>query len=74
MDRVQAEIPVVVMEMTMEMVTVAVTRTRIRTRIRIRTGAVIIRGRIEFSRAPVQAEVRKAAHHASCWAVWVAAA
>jgi hypothetical protein len=70
MDRVQAEIPVVVMEMTMEMVTVAVTRTRIRTR----TGAVIIRGRIEFSRAPVQAEVRKAAHHASCWAVWVAAA
>lgn len=68
MDRVQAEIRVVVMEM----VTVAVTRIRIR--IRNRTGAVIIRGRIEFSRAPVQAEVRKAAHHASCWAVWVAAA
>ena len=72
MDRVQAEIRVVVMEMTMEMVTVAVTRIRIR--IRNRTGAVIIRGRIEFSRAPVQAEVRKAAHHASCWAVWAAAA
>ena len=72
MDRVQAEIRVVVMEMTMETVTVAVTRTRTRTR--TRTGAVIIRSRIEFSRAPVQPEVRKAAHHASCWAVWVAAA
>jgi len=35
---------------------------------------VIIKGRIEFSRDPAQPEVRKVAHHASCWGAWVAAA